>query len=117
MVQIGAPQLNGGTELGSGYRVTDAHVLTATHVIGSARTETIAVQSHAGRWTSGVAAHLDLGDDLSLLELRQPVAAETSQRITPPPYGRLDESPGLMAAVAVGYPRRARKNTAADLTL
>jgi hypothetical protein len=117
IVLISAPQGPNDTRprVGSGYQVSATHVLTATHVLGAADTESIAVQSHAGNWVSGVTDRDDLDGDVSLVRLRPApspgVAAAAA--IEPAPYGTFTVG-GTKAAFAVGFPASGMQTTRAD---
>ncbi|MET9162414.1 trypsin-like peptidase domain-containing protein [Streptomyces parvulus] len=92
---------------GSGYRVTERHVLTAAHLV-EPPPSSLKVRFDADRpaeWSTGARVVLSSGPaDLALLELTGGLS-ETGPALRPPRYAVLPDEPVTLTVSAVGFPR------------
>ncbi|MFF7603958.1 trypsin-like peptidase domain-containing protein [Streptomyces parvulus] len=102
---------------GSGYRVTERHVLTAAHLV-EPPPPTLKVRfdaDHPAEWSTGARVVLSSGSaDLALLELTGRLP-EGRPALHPPRYAVLPDEPVTLTVTAVGFPRfKLREYGAAD---
>ncbi|BCW73776.1 hypothetical protein NicSoilB11_01010 [Arthrobacter sp. NicSoilB11] len=106
---------DGREERGSGYRITEARVLTCWHAVKDAirvraRFEAGTVEPSATEWEVNAGPPVFLGNDIAVL----PVAAPEDMNARPvfvPAYGRVRAGLAYPSAVAVGFPSaQAREN-------
>ncbi|MFI6404808.1 trypsin-like peptidase domain-containing protein [Streptomyces sp. NPDC050548] len=91
---------------GSGYRVADAYVLTAAHVIAdpAASVRVRFGADQPGEWSSPARSVL-LAEtaDVALLELTD--VPDAHRHVRPPRYAAVPDSPVTLSFTAVGFPR------------
>src|SRR4051794_36144240 len=82
VVQITALRHGSKPEVGSGYQITDTTILTASHILGTARAPQIFIQSYKAAWKQAAVGRVDIGGDISLLTIA-PITAPDGTGVAP----------------------------------